>query len=337
MSEESKEQKNMGKVMLPRAEAELRLLGDLEYHTEPLYHSLWRQIHDLIKPPKLPPLQLTSMPVAVKEMWGDYRYGKIANPISLLFHAIVIILMIIPFGRQVVSLLQPAQLTITELDLSPFKAYLPPNEKEAGGGGGGGDRSKDEASKGNLPKFSMEQFAPPTVVLKNPAPKLPVEPTVLVPPQIELPSIDIARLGDPLSNMGTIPSSGTGFGGGIGTGSGGGVGSGRGAGVGPGEGGGIGGGVFRVGGSVSAPEIVFKVDPEYSEQARKAKYQGTVVLRCIVQKDGTVRDIKIMQSLGLGLDEKAVDAVKQWKFRPGMRRGEAVDVTADIEVTFRLL
>ena len=115
------------------------------------------------------------------------------------------------------------------------------------------------------------------------------------------------------------------------------MGSGRGAGVGPGEGGGIGGGVFRVGGSVSAPEIVFKVDPEYSEQARKAKYQGTVVLRCIVQKDGTVRDIKIMQSLGLGLDEKAVDAVKQWKFRPGMRRGEAVDVTADIEVTFRLL
>lgn len=337
MPEESKGPVMLEKTEMPIAGTELRLLGDLEYHAEPLYHSLWRQLHDLIKPPKLPPLKLTSKPVVVKEMWGDFRYGKVARPISLLIHAIVIILLIIPFGRQVVSMVKPEQLTITELELSPFKAYLPPNEKEAGGGGGGGDRSKEEASKGNLPKFSMEQLAPPTVIIKNPAPKLPVEPTVVVPPQIELPSINIAQLGDPLANLGNIPSSGTGSGGGIGTGSGGGVGSGRGGGVGPGEGGGIGGGVFRVGGAVSAPEIVFKVDPEYSEQARKAKYQGTVVLRCIVQRDGTVRDIKVVQSLGLGLDEKAIEAVKQWKFRPGMRRGEAVDVTADIEVTFRLL
>ncbi|MBI3894764.1 MAG: energy transducer TonB, partial [Acidobacteria bacterium] len=101
--------------------------------------------------------------------------------------------------------------------------------------------------------------------------------------------------------------------------------------------GGIGGGVFRVGGGVSAPEIVYKIDPEYSEQARKAKYQGTVVLSLIVQRDGSVRDIQVKQSLGLGLDEKAIEAVKQWRFRPGMKSGQAVDVAAIIEVTFRLL
>jgi TonB family protein len=95
--------------------------------------------------------------------------------------------------------------------------------------------------------------------------------------------------------------------------------------------------VFRVGGGVSAPELVFKIDPEYSEQARKAKFQGTVVLNLVVQRDGTVRDIKIIDSLGLGLDEKAIEAVKQWRFRPGLKNGQPVDVSAIIEVTFRLL
>jgi TonB family protein len=95
--------------------------------------------------------------------------------------------------------------------------------------------------------------------------------------------------------------------------------------------------VFRVGGGVSQPELVFKVDPEYSEQARKAKFQGTVVLNLVVQRDGSVRDIKIINSLGLGLDEKAIEAVKQWRFRPGQKNGQPVDVSAIIEVTFRLL
>jgi len=83
--------------------------------------------------------------------------------------------------------------------------------------------------------------------------------------------------------------------------------------------------------------LVFKVDPEYSEQARKSKYQGTVVLNLIVQKDGSVRDIRVMTPLGMGLDEKAIEAVRQWRFRPGQKGGAPVDVSAVIEVTFRLL
>lgn len=87
---------------------------------------------------------------------------------------------------------------------------------------------------------------------------------------------------------------------------------------------------------VKAPQVIYKVDPEYSEQARKANFQGKVVLNLVVQKDGTVRDIRVVQSLEMGLDEKAVEAVRQWRFRPGLKNGQPVDVSAIIEVTFRL-
>jgi TonB family protein len=303
---------------------------------EPWHREFIRQIRELIHPPKLPPLQVTSKPVNVPDIWGSYRQqSRYAKPISVLVHVVVIALIVIPFGTQVLEITQkPIPVAV---DISPYQLSLPPAATRAGGGGGGGDRSPEPASKGKLPELSMEQKAPPVVVIRNPEPKLPVKPTVIVPPNIELPTtVDLAQMGDPLGRI-IFPSSGPGDGAGIGSGSGGGVGSGRGGGVGPGEGGGIGGGVFRVGGGVSAPELVFKVDPEYSEQARKAKYQGTVVLNLVVQKDGTARDIKIMTPLGMGLDEKAIEAVKQWRFRPGQRNGQAVDVSAVIEVTFRLL
>ncbi len=309
--------------------------SSLVFEIQPWYESLIQNVRDIVRPPKLPPLQLTSKPVAVKEMWGDYRYGKVARPTSLAIHGIVLVLLLVPIGQQVVEVVQ-RDIIYTPIELSPYELQLPPADERVQGGGGGGDGSPEPPPSGELPRLAMQQLAPPAVVIRNPEPKLVVQPTVVVPPQIQLPSTSMARMGDPLGDIG-MPSSGPGFGGGIGTGSGGGVGSGEGPGVGPGQGGGIGGGVFRVGGGVSAPSIVFKVDPEYSEQARKAKYQGTVVLNLVVQKDGTVRDVEILQPLGLGLDEKAIEAVTQWRFNPGMRNGQAVDVAAIIEVTFRLL
>ena len=212
---------------------------------------------------------------------------------------------------------------------------LPPSKTVAGGGGGGGDRDKFQAPKGKLPKFAMEQVTPPAVVVRNEAPKLVAEPTVVVPPQIKLAS-NMPNLGDPMSSIPAPPSNGTGFGGGIGLGSGGGVGSGEGPGVGPGKGGGIGGGVFRVGGGVSAPRILSDPEPEYSEEARKAKYQGVCVLWLVVGPDGRPRDIKVARSLGLGLDEKAIEAVKNWKFEPAMKDGKPVAVQINVEVNFHL-
>jgi TonB family protein len=95
--------------------------------------------------------------------------------------------------------------------------------------------------------------------------------------------------------------------------------------------------VFRVGGGVTAPALLFKVEPEYSEEARKAKYQGTVTLYVEVDPSGKAVNIRVLHSLGLGLDEKAIDAVKKWKFKPGMKDGKPVTVAASIEVNFRLL
>ena len=219
-------------------------------------------------------------------------------------------------------------------DVSPY--ILPPSASKAGGGGGGGDRDKLQASKGILPRFSREQLAPPVVVIRNENPKLPVEPTVVVPPEIHLPIPQTGPLGDPLSSILGPPSNGTGLGGGIGSGSGSGVGSGHGPGVGPGWGGGIGGGVYHIGGGVSAPHLIYGPEPEFSEEARKAKYQGTVVLQVVVGADGRTHDIRVAQSLGMGLDEKAIEAIRQWKFEPSHKNGVPVAVLVDIEVNFHL-
>jgi protein TonB len=213
---------------------------------------------------------------------------------------------------------------------------LPLSRKQAGGGGGGGDRDKLQASKGKLPKFALQQITPPMAVVRNENSKLTAEPTVVVPPEIHLAMNNLPNFGDPSSRVLGPPSNGTGSGGGIGSGNGGGVGSGEGPGVGPGRGGGIGGGVFRVGGGVSAPRAIFAPDPEYSEEARKAKYQGTCVLWLVVGPDGRTRDIRVARTLGLGLDQQAIEAVKQWKFEPAMKDGKPVAVQVNVEVTFRL-
>jgi periplasmic protein TonB len=224
------------------------------------------------------------------------------------------------------------QVTGIVMDISPY--VLPPSSSKAGGGGGGGDRDKLPAPKGALPKLSREQITPPAVVVRNEAPKLAVDPSVVVPPNIPLPHV--GPLGDPLSSVLGPASNGPGSGGGIGSGSGGGVGSGRGPGVGPGWGGGIGGGPYRVGGGVSAPKPLFTPDPEYSEEARKAKYQGVVVLWVVIGPDGHAHEIRIARPLGMGLDEKAVEAVRTWRFEPARMGGQAVAVAMNVEVSFRL-
>jgi TonB family protein len=94
--------------------------------------------------------------------------------------------------------------------------------------------------------------------------------------------------------------------------------------------------VFRVGGGVSAPKAIFSPDPEYSEEARKAKYQGTAVLSLIVGADGRPRNISVARSLGMGLDQKAIEAVKQWKFEPAKKDGTPVAVLIQVQVDFRL-
>jgi periplasmic protein TonB len=213
--------------------------------------------------------------------------------------------------------------------LPAFRPKLPPAAEKMSGGGGGGQKMPQPVSRGEAPKPALKPFVPPAPAV--PKPILPVVPTITAP----APQIVADNYGDPLAK--TLPFSGGPGSTGFGTGSGGGIGPGKGNGYGPGEGGGTGGGVYHAGGDVSMPQLVSKVEPEYSEEARKAKYSGTVLLSIIVDERGLPRDIRVIRPVGLGLDEKAVEAVTHWRFRPGLKGGRAVAVQANIEVSFRLL
>ncbi len=202
------------------------------------------------------------------------------------------------------------------------------------GGGSGGERNTVQISRGTPPKFSDQQMTPPAIVVRNPNPKLPVDSTVLGPPSVKLPQSN--RLGDLMSSNIVFPSNGTGSGGGMGSNSGTGLGDGNGSGVGNGKDAGIGGGAYTVGRGVRAPRAIDDPEPEYSDEARKMKHEGTVILSLIVDAEGRARNIQVARSLGMGLDEKAIEAVKKWKFEPGKKDGQPVAVQVNVEVNFRL-
>jgi TonB family protein len=229
---------------------------------------------------------------------------------------------------------QAVRMKVSELVPTSDDYVMPVAPGKIGGGGGGGDHDKMDASHGTAPRFAAEQLTPPLAVVRNQNPALPAEPTLIGPPDIVLPQSD--RYGDPMANILNPPSNGPGSGGGIGSGEGGGIGSGKGPGLGEGIGGGIGGGVYRVGGGVSAPRPIYDPDPEYSEEARKAKFQGIVLITAIIGPDGRPRDLRISRSLGMGLDQKALDAVWKWRFTPAMKDNHPVSVQVSIEVAFRL-
>jgi protein TonB len=300
----------------------------------PWYKSLYLAIHDVIKPEKLPPLVLTSQPIAVKDIWGLYAGDPKTRVYSVAIHVGVIALMVFGFTNPTVQKIVKQKFDLVDPNLKPYVPDMKPKSDKMQGGGGGGAREPLPVSKGRLPKPSMKQFVPPMIV--DHPPKLAMDPSIIAPPDTPLPQSNLNNWGDPLAKL-MNGSNGNGSGGGMGNGSGGGVGSGKGGGFGPGEGGGMGGGVFRVGGGVSAPVALFRPDPEYSEEARKAKYSGAVLLSIVVDIEGKARDIKVVKSLGMGLDEKAIEAVQKWKFKPGMSGGKPVNTRATIEVNFRLL
>lgn len=303
----------------------------------PEFRVFFRNLRDLIAPPKLPPLNITSKPVPVRSIWGPREQFRRAQALSIALHVLLAVILIVPLiwlqEKQ-----QPVQADVEVVDISPYILKLPPGKKRAGGGGGGGERKPKPAAEGKLPRFNMTQFTKPMAVPRNPNPKMAIEPTLLGPPQLKIPSPNAANFGDPLAKLMT-DSSGPGGGSGIGTGEGGGIGSGTGGGLGPGSGGGTGGGIFRPGtGGVGYPSCLYCPEPQYSEDARKAKYQGTVVLQVVIQPDGHATNIEVVKSPGLGLGEKAIEAVRTWRFKPALGpNGKPVATLTPIEVTFRLL
>lgn len=302
--------------------------------TEPVWKTLTNSIQDLFFPKKLPPLELTSKPVAVVDRMAVKR-DPVSSALAIVFHVIVVGLIVL-FSLAIwkTRAIQKKE-NVTAVDLKPFIPIAPKMQQTMGGGGGGGNHSPIEASKGRLPEISKKQITPPQI-LKVDHPKLPVQPTIMMPQQIKLPTNNMPNIGMPNSPQVALASQGSGSNSGFGSSTGGGIGSGTGNGLGPGEGGGYGGGPMRVGGGVSAPQLIYAVDPEFSDEARRAKYQGVCVVSLIVDANGNPQHIQVVRALGMGLDQKAIEAVKQYKFKPAYYHGKAVPVLINIEVNFRI-
>ena len=232
-----------------------------------------------------------------------------------------------------------------------------------GGGGGGGLRQPKPPARAQMktasalrspipppkrpeaPKPDPKRVTPPPppvvqavakpVEPPPPAPRPPVTPQVVA-PVVTASADPIDRAGVPAATAPEKESQGSGTGGGAGTGQGTGLGEGSGAGIGPGSGGGTGGGPYRPGSGITPPELLREVRPEYTEEARRASVEGDVVLEIVVRSDGSVGDVKIVQGLGAGLDRRAIDAVRQWRFSPAKRFGAPVDVLVEVAVEFKL-
>jgi TonB family protein len=329
---------NVRDVFAPVKQPPLQLTSqpvanDLIVEEAPVWKTLVASVQDLLFPRKLPPLQLTSKPVAVADPMA------VRKPIGAAIAALVIVvgtLSAILFWVTIkVRAVAPKAANTEVVDLKPYTPIAPPKSDVMGGGGGGGDRDLVQASKGHLPKFAKDQITPPQII-RNDHPKLAVEPTIIMPQNIPLPNANMPDIGMPTSSNVTLASNGTGSGAGMGSGKNGGLGSGSGGGYGPGSGGGTGGGVYHVGGGVSAPTVIYSVDPEYSDEARRAKYTGIVMVSLIVDAQGTPQHVRVVRQLGMGLDEKAVEAVRQYKFKPAMYQGKAVPVEVNIEVNFQI-
>jgi periplasmic protein TonB len=225
------------------------------------------------------------------------------------------------------------QAALTQIDVKPFLPIASPDS--AGGGGGGGAHDILQTPKGKLPKFEQQPITPP-MVSRNDHPRLAQEAAIVMPKDLQLPNNDLPNLGDPRTSVAGPASNGTGAMAGMGTGAGGGIGSGRGNGYGPGEGGGYGGGLYHVGGGVAAPQLIFSVDPEFSDEARRAKFQGVCVVSLVVDEQGNPQRVQVVRHLGMGLDQKAVAAVMQYRFKPATLQGRPVAVEVNIEVNFRI-
>jgi TonB family protein len=251
-----------------------------------------------------------------------YRTRREAFVFSLLGQALIVGLLI--YFTCVITATPPLIGKLPNLKELPvvFSGY-------SGGGGGGLD--KIPASHGNLPRASLDdQVVPPTVILRKEPPKLVVEETIRVAPDVKLPQG--GQIGDPMSQFSRVLSNGPGGPDGIGHGCCDGVGDWAGPSVGSGP-----LGIFPAGKKgVTVPQVIYNPEPSFSDEARKAKVQGVVLLLLVVGKDGRPYDIRVGQSLGMGLDEKAIEAVGRWRFRPATLNGQPVATQIAVEVNFHL-
>jgi periplasmic protein TonB len=284
-----------------------------------LFSSLWGNVRDVFFPVKLPPLVLESKPIAVVDKMAMKQDPK-ATAASIVIYALAILLFLYISYRKVSSYMAAKTDLVTQLtpppEMKPAKAVM---------GGGGGQRGATPVTQGHLPKFAETQITPP---------KIPVETKIQMPDATIEVQKDLKMANNTMPNFG-MPNSPL-VGNSMGNGSGSGLGSGNGSGLGVGSGGGYGGGVRQVGGGVSAPVLLYSPEPEFSEEARKAKVAGNVLVNLIVDAQGRPQNVRVVRGVGMGLDEQAVKAVQQYKFKPAMEAGKPVAVQLNVEVNFQI-
>ncbi|HEX4002367.1 MAG TPA: energy transducer TonB [Candidatus Acidoferrales bacterium] len=311
----------------PRGRVKSDLL--VNWEEEP---SLWRNLMDLISPPKLPPLKTTSQPVAVPEIWSKNKQFSKVQLVSVLVHVLAIALVVLlplllPEILSVHTNASPVDMTPIDTTVSKYLPLLKPAAKRAGGGGGQHDLAP--AVKGQAPKFSYTQFSRP-IVHPPLHPEIAVTPTILGNPNIVLPNNNMNNWGDPTSHNTNGDSMGNGRGNGLGNG--------NGNGMGPGQQYGIGGGLPSAGtGGYGVPSCLYCPRADYSDEAMKVKVQGVVELVAVITADGKVTDVHVAKGLGFGLDEKAMEAVRGWRLTPARGPdGRPAAVREIIEVAFQL-
>jgi periplasmic protein TonB len=275
--------------------------------------SLWGGLRELIVPNGLSPLVLR--PVGGVDRTSEGR-GYRSTGWAVAAHVFAILVVGFAATTQIHIAAPVKTMAVSELVVPPKINAM---------GGGGGQRGETPVTKGTPPKFADVQLVPP----KAPPmvdPKIKIEPTIEVQKDVKMAS-SIPQIG--VANSPIIGFS-------MGNGSGTGLGSGNGSGLGPGSGGNTGGGPRRIGGGVSAPQVIYQVEPEFSEEARKAKVAGNVLVNLWVDTNGNPSHVHVIRGVGMGLDEKAVEAVKQYKFKPAMENGKPVLVELNIEVNFQI-
>lgn len=315
---------NLRDAFSTRKEAPLQLESkpvetDLIIKEEGVFASLWSSVRDVFFPVKLPPLQLESQPVAVVDRMKVKR-DPTSTAIAVVLHGLVILLIAFLLAKKVKFAAPVKQQQLTEVNIPPM---APLQAKSMGGGGG--QHGPTPVTKGTPPKLAEHQIVPPK------APPL-EQPKINIPPTIEVQKDVHMASSIPQLGVANSPLVGMSMGNGHGTG----LGSGNGSGLGPGSGGNTGGGPKRIGGGVSAPSVIYSVEPEFSEEARKAKVAGNVLVGLWIDEKGMPSHVHVVRGIGMGLDEKAVEAVKQWRFKPAMENGKPVLVELNIEVNFQI-
>jgi periplasmic protein TonB len=288
-------------------------LADGAMRPEGVVRSLWSSLRELIVPNGLSPLVLR--PVGDVDGGSEGRRYR-STGWAMAVHVFAVLMVGFAATTRIHIAAPVKTMAVSEL-------VVPPKINPMGGGGG--QRGETPVTKGTPPKFAETQIVPPKAPPME-EPKIHIEPTIEVQKDVRMAS-SIPQIG-----VANSPLVGMSMGNGVGSG----LGSGSGSGLGPGSGGNTGGGVRQVGGAVSAPVLLYQVDPEFSEEARKSKTAGDVLVDLWVDEKGNPSHVRVVRGIGMGLDEKAVAAVKLYKFRPAMENGKPVTVEMNVDVTFNI-